>query len=50
MKLDRDPDALLAIEAAKRKIIVDTYLRKVFESSSTDGMFHDRTKAFFMAV
>jgi len=47
MKLDRDPDALLAIEAAKRKIIVDTYLRKVFESSSTDGVTENDMQDYF---
>jgi EpsD family peptidyl-prolyl cis-trans isomerase len=47
MKLDRDPDALLAIEAAKRKIIVDTYLRKVFESSSTDGVTENDMQEYF---
>ncbi|WP_272966506.1 EpsD family peptidyl-prolyl cis-trans isomerase [Alteromonas australica] len=47
MKLDRDPDTLLAIEAAKKQIIVDAYLRKVLASSSSDIVTDDEINAYF---
>ncbi|MEP2653483.1 MAG: EpsD family peptidyl-prolyl cis-trans isomerase [Paraglaciecola sp.] len=52
MKLDRDPDALLAIEAAKKQIIVDTYLQKINGSreiildSDLQTYFNENPKLF----